>query len=208
MPSSQKMQTTWTSIDVVQLALLISARHLMDVKTAFEASPPTMTPEEARIAQQRAQLLFDRALATLDLSKFPNATRRDLGTEKALMLKEILDRAPLPRIPSIPGPKLVNSMREAGKVPVRRIFPNTNVEIEERLVGPSAGKFRFSGESIADAARSYKLVSSLAYHGQNNKGVWETRFAEQYDSLEISPGFLYCGIDSARVNTQATTLLQ
>ena len=60
-----------------------------------------MSRAEAEEADRQAARLIARAMRLLDLSEIAEALRDDVGTETVLLLKEVLDRAPLPSIGSV-----------------------------------------------------------------------------------------------------------
>ncbi len=127
-------------------------------------------------------------MATLDLSLVPVAMRVDVGTETVLMLKEIFDRAPLPALQSIPGPRQVDQLRDQGEI-VRWNFPDTDIVIVELTEGPEAGLFRFSAATVERVVADYARVSDLPYRGERDETGGQARLLEQYQSAEVSPGF-------------------
>jgi len=75
---------------------------LMPAYASYLAAPNLFPPESSREAEAWAQDLLDRAVGTLNLSEIPPAFRKKVGLEKALLLKEVLDRIPLPPSGEIP----------------------------------------------------------------------------------------------------------
>ena len=151
-------------------------------------TPPGLDLEEAREAERVAGNLIDRAVETLDLSGIPLSVRLDLGRETVLMLKEIIDRAPLPTQKIIPGPNQIQAIREQGNR-VRWRLPDTDIEIAEITQGPNAGLFRFSSVTVARVKSDYDKVADLPYRGELDQTGAESRFVEQYQAAGISPGF-------------------
>ena len=68
-------------------------RLIKEAEAALNASPPTITKEEALEIEREAQNLLRRASATLDMSNVPRALRQDTGMAAVLQLKEVLDRS-------------------------------------------------------------------------------------------------------------------
>jgi MscS family membrane protein len=161
---------------------------VMQADTAMRSQSRSMSISQAREMEAEARSMIDRAVATLDLSRVPVAMRADVGTETVLMLKEIFDRAPLPALQSIPGPRQVERLRDQGES-VRWSFPNTDIVIAELTEGPDAGLFRFSAATVERVVADYARVSDLPYRGERDETGGQSRFLEQYQSAEISPDF-------------------
>ena len=158
---------------------------IMEADAALRAEPPAMTRERARETEREAARLIERAVSTLDLSGVPEALRENIGIERALMLKEVLDRVPLSPIEAIPDARGVELRRASGKGPIRWPVPNTTIEIAELTEGPNAGEFRFSADTVERAAADYHKVHDLPYRSDYGP---ETRYAEDYDSPQVSEG--------------------
>jgi MscS family membrane protein len=110
-----------------------------------------------------------RALRTLDLSQLPPAVREDLGLEKALLLKEILDRIELPEFDRIPGPDQV-----AGENGLKSwIIPRTELVISQVEEGPLAGEFLFDAPTVDQLEHFYALSETLPYKPDATVGIYE-----------------------------------
>jgi MscS family membrane protein len=158
-------------------------RIAMDAEAALNESPPAMTMEEARDANDRASDLMRRAGTSFDLSDVPEARRDDAAIEAALLLKEILDRVMLPPIEAVPDGSVVAAEAVYG-VPYRWRLPDLSVEIEQILEGDRAGDFLFSKDTVDSLRETYEALKDLPYHGSPGlRGIWE------YPSIEPSPGF-------------------
>ena len=82
---------------------------------------PSYSPEEKQKAYQAEEAL-ERAIKTLDLSDVPPAQLEDVGVESALLLKEILDRIPLPPEERIPGIVAVRKEKlTTGRFPIQKL---------------------------------------------------------------------------------------
>ena len=109
-----------------------------------------------------------RALLALDLEAVPAATREEIGIEKALLLKEVLDRVVLPPAEDIPGRLAVT---EQGLT--RYTIPNTEITLTEREEGPRAGAFLFSQRTVENAEEYYDLAEALPYKPGATIGAYE-----------------------------------
>ncbi|WP_169727860.1 mechanosensitive ion channel family protein [Desulfovibrio inopinatus] len=119
----------------------------------------------------------ERAARTLDLSDIPQSLREDVGYETVLLLKEVLDRIPLPDPATIPDRK---AMRIAKETMWR--LPETDIVIEKMETGPYKGKYLFSTETVADAETFYSRVKHLPkITGKNEAG---------YEYYIYSPGWM------------------
>jgi len=133
----------------------------MAAQAAHDADPPAITREQAWIEQAKADNHLRQASSVFDLSQVPAVLRRDTGIESALLLKEILDRMPLPRIDTIP-----NAVDLAGlesDQAYRWRLPGTGIEIERMQTGPDAGNFLFDANSVALLPANYEALKDLPY---------------------------------------------
>lgn len=166
-------------------------RLMVEADAALRATPPSMTREQALESEARATAFMDRAMRMLDLTQVPEALRKNAGVETALQLKEILDRAPLPPIGSIPGRRRVNLMRASGDAssPIRWRFPHTELEIVEVTEGQQAGQFVFSAGTVERTSEYYERVQDLRYRGTGDEvPVSDFENIEEYRSPGVSPG--------------------
>ena len=109
-----------------------------------------------------------RAALTLDLGQIPLATRESIGTEKVLLLKEILDRIEIPAFEKIPD---AASVTENGLT--EWAIPNTEITIIRIQEGERAGAFLFSGRTVALLEQFYELAESLPYKPGATIGAYE-----------------------------------
>ena len=117
------------------------------------------------------RLPLRRALQCLDLTEFPLATREAVGIEKALLLKEILDRIEIPPFEDIPGSEEV---REEGLTSWS--LPNTELTVELITEGPRGGAFQFNRYTVASLEDFYALTEFLPYKPGASIGVYEDFF--------------------------------
>ncbi len=143
---------------------------IQETEAALRAEPPTMTPEEAREAEERAALYLQRAAGGLDLSEVPPAQREVVGLETVLKIKEILDRIPLPPLSSVPSERTVAAAREGSRLafvgndlPLRWKVPDTEIEIAEVTAGDRNGEFLFSARTVREIGAYFEDVRDLPY---------------------------------------------
>ncbi|MEM7227056.1 MAG: mechanosensitive ion channel family protein [Pseudomonadota bacterium] len=134
---------------------------LINISQAIER----LREEEPPHAIRRA---LRRALLCMDLSQIPLATREAIGTEKALLLKEILDRIELPPFDQIPDLAFV---KEEGLT--AWTIPNTELTLVRIEEGPHAGLFRFSPRTVALLEDFYELAEFLPYKRGATIGAYE-----------------------------------
>ncbi len=108
-----------------------------------------------------AELLLRRAVATIDLSQVPDVNREKVGVETALLLKEILDRLPLPPLQTIPDAEAVRNAPE-NKPVTSWVLPFTDLSIVKVASGPQAGQFLFAPNTVTRAEEFYKVVKTYA----------------------------------------------
>ena len=158
-------------------------RIAQDAQAALDATPPQITLAEAREADERARLLIEQAVSAFDLSEIPMAQREDLGIERALMLKEVLDRLALPLIDAVPGETEIVEPEDQDD-PYRWRLPGTEIEIERIEDGDRVGEFLFDQTTVAALPGMYALLEDLPY-----RHVEDLHELLEYQSPDISPGF-------------------
>lgn len=166
------------------------------------ASHSGMTEAEIQNARHEAEDLFERAVATLDLRKVPEAYREDVGGEAVLLLKEIIDRMLLPPIDFVPdfaeisARRALEEKKKSKAAPIRWRFPNTEIEIVEIMEGKRQGQFLFSAETVSRLKSLYTEMKELPYRPDYLANVVPEEYAtsgktEGFHSLYIStPGVL------------------
>ncbi len=118
----------------------------------------------------QANLALDRAIDALNLVDIPPINRQDIGTESALMLKEILDRLKLPKPNMIPSREDVLS-----KSLTRWEVPGSEIAIQLVEEGFNVNEFLFTPETVNRIIKFYELIEKYPYYELNS---WKT-----------SPGF-------------------
>ena len=85
-------------------------------------------------SDEKVSKLIDHAAQCLDLSQIPPTAVENVGDETALLLKEVLDRIPIPPYKAIPDKNEINfSGLRSWKV------PNTDITIAKIEEGPRQG---------------------------------------------------------------------
>ncbi len=136
-------------------AVLTKAYH------EHRSSPGFTTSAEVKQQVATAQLLLNRAMATLDLSQQPAVNREEVGTETVLLLKEILDRIPAMPADGIPGPEDVAA--HDGGAPLQAwSLPYGDIQIVRVSDGPEAGNYLFSAATVAHVPEFYNLIKGFA----------------------------------------------
>ncbi len=143
-----------------QLLMASYKQHLQE--------PGFFLSDSVRQQKKQMQIFAKRAKDCLDLSKVPVALRADAASERALLLKEILDRIPLPPYGDIP---------DAEAVAVQELstwrLPNTEIDITKVESGLRTGEFLFSSETVAHLERFYQVVKELPYKPGSTEGFYE-----------------------------------
>jgi len=161
----------------------------------LDSEPPQISVEEARRQQGIATDQLQQAVSVFDLSDVPEALRRDTGIEAALLLKEIFDRIPLPRLDTIPD------AIDLADVPARTDYywrvPGTQIQIERMQSGPHAGSFLFDADTVRILRDSYEALRDLDYRDPTALALATFPGAGItpgfYDFYTTSPGYLIPG---------------
>ena len=158
-------------------------RIAWEAQAALDATPPAITRAQARDADERAKLLIAQAVSAFDLSGIPPAQREDFGVERALMLKEVLDRIALPPVDSVPVETEVIEPADLDE-PYRWRLPGTEIEIERMEQGDRVGEFLFDRVTVAALQEMYDRLKDLPYRQVDN--LYDLL---EYQSPQTSPGF-------------------
>lgn len=148
---------------------LNSVNQAFDIIINVKKYHSSMTEAEILEAQESAQDLFERATATLDLRNIPEEHRKDVGIESVLLLKEIIDRMPLPPADFVPDSVMVAEQRSSEKKSAMKSylyhwrFPNTEIEIVEISEGARQGQFLFSAETVSRLKDFYRQIKTHPY---------------------------------------------
>ncbi len=153
----------------------------MKTEAALDAVPPKMSINDALTQQMIADDHLFQAVDVFDLSQVPSVIRHDSGVEAAFLLKEILDRMPLPRLDAVPDAADLAGL-EPGET-YRWRLPGTRIEIERMQSGPNAGNFLFDSNSVSILLTSYKALKDLPYRSETALNLSDFR------SAKITPGF-------------------
>lgn len=102
---------------------------------------------------KRLQHRIDDAVACLDLSQETALLRDQHGTEAAVFLKEVIDRAVVIDFDKVPEDREVLRWR----------LRNTNITIVRVESGPRRGEFLFSPDTVAHARDFYLRCKALPY---------------------------------------------
>jgi len=135
------------------------------LRYANEAVQSLRAGEDATLINDAAR----RAMRCLDLSHLPPAVRDELGIEKALLLKEILDRIELPGFEAIPGEAQV----AADKGLESWVIPRTELTIARTEEGPLEGEFLFDASTVDQLEHFYALSEHLPYKPDATIGIYE-----------------------------------
>jgi MscS family membrane protein len=131
---------------------------MKDLLQGYETSPRLyLTPDERR---KQFELLSTapKAIRVLDLSDIPPVLRDTTGTERALQLKEILDRIEWPFFESIPDQEAMT--RASSK---RWRLPGTEIDIALVEAGARSGEYLVSAETVGRLPEFHERVKKLPY---------------------------------------------
>ncbi len=127
-------------------------------------------PPEAGEKGDIARYHFERAMQILDLSEVPLVLREELARERALLLKEILDRIGLPPLESIPGGEDRDD-RGDRKVTGWTI-PRTELQLRRTDSGEKDGKWLLTPSSLDRLENDFHRVQHLPYLPGSTEGAY------------------------------------
>ncbi|MBB4039721.1 MscS family membrane protein [Microvirga flocculans] len=154
-----------------------ATRVLMEAYRENRSEPGLFWSESVAGKVAEADALLSRASRTLDLRDIPPVELEHRRLEAVLLLKEILDRVPLPEARSIPGDEDL-----AGKPLPNWNVPGTEIRIARMADGPRAGEYLFSSETVGQLENVYRRIRNVP----NASGTQE----DFYDFFSQSPGHL------------------
>jgi MscS family membrane protein len=126
------------------------------------------SPEVKALAAQ-AEEATERAVRTLNLQEVPEASKGRVGLESALLLKEILDRIPLPSFDRIPD--LSDVAADASLV--RWEIPDTEIAIVKGDKGQYSDEYLFSTDTVKHLKDFYLEVRHLPYKPGASEGFYD-----------------------------------
>jgi MscS family membrane protein len=150
---------------------------LMEAYRQSRSEPGLSLSESVTRKAAEADALLARAAQTLDLRDIPPVELEHRRLESVILLKEVLDRVPLPDLSAIPGDDEV-----AAKAPASWNVPGTDLRITRIADGPRAGEYLFSSGTVLGLERLYSMIRD-----EPHLSGAKTDF---YDFFSQSPGHL------------------
>lgn len=150
---------------------------LMEAYRESRSEPGLSLSESVTRKAAEADVLLARAAQTLELRDIPPVELEHRRLESVILLKEILDRVPLPDSGAIPGDDEV-----AAKPPASWNVPGTDLRIVRIADGPRTGEYLFSSGTVLGLESLYRMIRS-----KPSLSGAETDF---YDFFSQSPGHL------------------
>ena len=133
-------------------------RGMKDILQEYAASQRLyLTPDERR---KQVEMLSTavKAIKVLDLSDVPPVLRQTVAPERAIQLKEILDRIELPSFQTIPDQ---DAMARASSKRWR--LPGTEIDVALIENGPRSGEYLVSADTVDRLPEFYQRVKKLPY---------------------------------------------
>ena len=133
-------------------------RDMKDVLREYAASSRLYLTTAERRKQFEALSTAPKVTKVLDLSDVPPILRDTVGPERALQLKEILDRIEFLSFERIPDQEMM--ARASSK---RWRLPGTEIDISLIESGPRSGEWLISADTVARLPEFYDRVKRLPY---------------------------------------------
>ncbi len=146
-----------------------SYQILMTAYDQYLEEPGPFPSASVREQAKQAKILFQRAKGSLNLSEIPPRLEQDVGTEVALLLKEVLDRIEVPPYAEIPDAEAVAADEKLS----RWTLPDTEIDIVKVEEGDKAGEFLFSPETVTRLGEFYQKVKNLPYKPGATAGFYQ-----------------------------------
>ena len=146
-----------------------SHRVLMAAYDQYLKEPGAFPSISVREQAKQAEIFFERAKGSLNLSEIPPRLEQDVALEGTLLLKEVLDRIEVPTYDEIPDAEAVAADKELS----RWTLPHTEIDIVKVKSGPQAGEFLFSTETVTRLGEFYQKVKNLPYKPGATEGFYQ-----------------------------------
>jgi MscS family membrane protein len=150
---------------------------LMNAYRRTQAEPGLARSQDVKDDVQQAEALLAQSGRYLDLREVAPVNLKSRRLQATLLLKEILDRVPLPESQAIPGAEATEKGVIAGWT-----LPGTEIRIARVADGPRTGEYLFSPETIRRLDEFYEVVRDRP----NISGSAD----DVYDFFSQSPGRL------------------
>lgn len=150
---------------------------LLEAYQENSAEPGLFWSESVEKKVQEGERLLARAARALDLRDIPPVELEHRRLEATLLLKEVLDRLPLPDPSTIPG-----SVDGAAPTVAGWSIPGTEIRISRVTDGPRAGEYLFSRDTVLRLDDFYQLIRNQPDLSGSNQDF--------YDFFSQSPGRL------------------
>lgn len=150
---------------------------LMEAYRESRSEPGLSLSESVKRKAAEADALLARASQTLDLRDIPPVELEHRRLESVFLLKEILDRVPLPELSAIPGNEEVTA-----KPPASWNIPGTDLRIVRVVDGSRAGEYLFSKATVLRLDGFYEAIRSEPKLSGGS--------SDFYDFYSQSPGYL------------------
>jgi MscS family membrane protein len=161
-----------------------AGRLLVEAYAEEEKEEGFFFSDSVRAKADRAEQLVMRASRCFDLSGVPPAALQSTRVESVLLLKEILDRIPLPTPEQIPDAFEIDRTADANHEPPLPSWtiPGTEIRIERITSGPSSGQYLFSSDTVSRLESFYDLLRA--------RPPRPDAAVDLYDFYSLTPGTL------------------
>ena len=133
-------------------------RGLKDILQGYAASQRLYLTSDERRRQVETLSAAAKAVKVLDLSDIPPVLQQTVAAERAIQLKEILDRIEIPAFDSIPDRNAA-----AGLPGKRWRLPETEIDIALVENGPRSGEYLVSAGTVDRLPEFYERIKKLPY---------------------------------------------
>jgi MscS family membrane protein len=133
-------------------------RGMKDILQEYAASRRLYPTSDERRRQVEILSAAAKAIKVLDLSDIPPVLQQTVGAERAIQLKEILDRLELPSLDSAPDQDAATGLPSK-----RWRLPETEIDIALIANGPRSGEYLVSAGTVDRLPEFYERVKNLPY---------------------------------------------
>jgi MscS family membrane protein len=133
-------------------------RGTKDILQEYAASQRLYLTSDERRRRVEVLSAAAKAIRVLDLSDIPPVLQQTVAPERAIQLKEILDRIELPSFDSVPDRNAA-----AGLPSKRWRLPETEIDIALVESGPRSGEYLVTAGTVDRLPEFYERVKNLPY---------------------------------------------
>ena len=162
--SSVDLSSPRATFDAFTLNITLAHYYTMLVLEEDGKLTDLFRSKRQKVYEYYANVYLERAKSCLNLSHIKSISSESIRNEKAILLKEVLDKLKLDPA-SLPDETELKKQARNIEMPWR--ISNSQLYIEKIKEGPDAGSFKFSKSTVQNIFKYYTLLYNYPYTDAN-----------------------------------------